>query len=582
MTSKDKMSGRTFWERLACQAKHLAHRVCRRLYLSSYWVGSWLFRRFRVHHRRANGHAQRLRVRLWHFQSRRARQLQTAWRGFVRRLKAPFAHSAAYLQEASPKLTEAFRRGFGPGILQFLRTAGGFLKVNLPVLRTALNYAMPCAALVLLLGTVHHFTSQEYGLSIQYSGESIGYIADESVFTTAENKVKERLSTEEYQETPQSVPQYQVVPVQESMLYTEDALTEKLMLSTGSDLVEASGLYIDGKFVGATTNPSGVIQVLDRMLDYYRSGDESEDVQFIQPVALKQGMYPVSAVELTDQIESTLNSTEKEQQTYTVKEGDVPTEIAEKVGMPYSQLKQLNPNIEKELLIGQEVLISRSVPLLGVKVIRTETHEESIAYSTETTKDSSKNKGYKKVTVSGENGIRSVTERVVYVDGAETQREVLHSEVVKEPVTQQVVEGTAIPSSGSISSSTGDGSYSGRFIWPVAGGYVSCGFMGYAGHTGMDIAAHSGTTIYAAASGTVVRSIQSGPYGQHIIIDHGNGVQTLYAHCSARYVQVGDYVSQGQAIAAVGRTGNATGNHCHFEIRTNGRYQNPAKYIGTR
>ena len=104
---------------------------------------------------------------------------------------------------------------------------------------------------------------------------------------------------------------------------------------------------------------------------------------------------------------------------------------------------------------------------------------------------------------------------------------------------------------------------------------------GHAGHTGIDITTNGafGNPIYAAASGTVTYAAQSGPYGMHIMIDHGNGVVTLYAHCSALYVSAGDKVSQGQAIAAIGMTGRATGPHCHFEIRINGRYMNPVDYL---
>lgn len=98
----------------------------------------------------------------------------------------------------------------------------------------------------------------------------------------------------------------------------------------------------------------------------------------------------------------------------------------------------------------------------------------------------------------------------------------------------------------------------------------------------MDIACNYGTPVYAAASGTVTKAVYNTTgYGYHIIISHGGGVETLYGHNSKLYVKAGDWVEQGQLIAAVGRTGRASGNHVHFEIRVNGRYMNPANYIGT-
>lgn len=98
-------------------------------------------------------------------------------------------------------------------------------------------------------------------------------------------------------------------------------------------------------------------------------------------------------------------------------------------------------------------------------------------------------------------------------------------------------------------------------------------------HSGLDICAPAGTDIVAAADGTVSYSGWMGGYGNLIIIDHENGIQTYYGHCSKLYASVGDEVKAGDLIAAVGMTGYATGNHLHFEIRKNGSTLNPQKYI---
>lgn len=98
-------------------------------------------------------------------------------------------------------------------------------------------------------------------------------------------------------------------------------------------------------------------------------------------------------------------------------------------------------------------------------------------------------------------------------------------------------------------------------------------------HTGLDISAPSGTSINAAASGTVIWSGYKGSYGNLVVISHSNQVQTYYGHCSKLYVKAGDSVAQGQTIAAVGSTGNSTGPHLHFEIRVNGVAYNPQSYV---
>ena len=99
------------------------------------------------------------------------------------------------------------------------------------------------------------------------------------------------------------------------------------------------------------------------------------------------------------------------------------------------------------------------------------------------------------------------------------------------------------------------------------------------GHTGLDIAAPYGTSIKAAASGTVTFAGYSGGYGYVVKMSHGNGIETYYGHCSKLYVSTGDKIEAGDVIAAVGSTGNSTGNHLHFEVRVNGNEVNPQNYL---
>ncbi len=125
------------------------------------------------------------------------------------------------------------------------------------------------------------------------------------------------------------------------------------------------------------------------------------------------------------------------------------------------------------------------------------------------------------------------------------------------------------------------------FLWPVPGNtYVSCSygwrFGGTDFHTGLDITMGGayGKPIVASKSG-VVKYVgwQPNGYGNYLIIDHGGGYSTLYAHCSSIAVSTGQQVSQGQTIAYIGSTGWSTGPHCHFEIRINGQHTNPANYF---
>ncbi len=122
------------------------------------------------------------------------------------------------------------------------------------------------------------------------------------------------------------------------------------------------------------------------------------------------------------------------------------------------------------------------------------------------------------------------------------------------------------------------------FTWPVDGKYVISTTYGYVRrgetpHRGIDIPAPHGTNIYAVESGTVITAGYHGSFGNYLIVNHGNGYASLYAHCSKLYVSEGQTVSRGECIAAVGTTGNSYGNHLHLEIYINGVLTDPLPFF---
>ena len=116
-------------------------------------------------------------------------------------------------------------------------------------------------------------------------------------------------------------------------------------------------------------------------------------------------------------------------------------------------------------------------------------------------------------------------------------------------------------------------------IRPVSGIITTRFGRGNYGHRGLDIATSTGTPIKAAAGGTVTVAGWNNSYGYMVKVSHGNGVETVYAHCSKLLVSRGQSVSQGQIIAKIGSTGNSSGPHLHFEVRINGTLYNPQNYI---
>ncbi|MDD2494331.1 MAG: M23 family metallopeptidase, partial [Tissierellia bacterium] len=128
----------------------------------------------------------------------------------------------------------------------------------------------------------------------------------------------------------------------------------------------------------------------------------------------------------------------------------------------------------------------------------------------------------------------------------------------------------------------------GEMAWPVPGNYRITSYFGgrpdpitgvWSTHRGIDIGASYGSAIVAANDGVVIFTGSHWSYGNYIIIDHGGGISTLYAHNTSLLVRNGDEVSRGEQIATAGSTGYSTGPHCHFEVRINGTITDPLKYV---
>ena len=461
----------------------------------------------------------------------------------------------------------------------------------------ALNYVAPVVAIGILVYTVHSQMNVQYALQVEFDGTTVGYIQSESVFDDAQSMMNDRVIYQDGEEKLDITPVYTIATVSGKDALTDvDTLCNTLIQSSGSEITQASGLYIDGSFVGAVTEGTDLQNALDEKLSAYRTGAENEEVSFVRDVEIKNGLYSVASVVPYEEINTLINSNVSEERTYVVQEGDAPSSIADKVGVPLKELQVINGggDLQDKMYPGETLKVASSVPYLSVQVARVESWTEEIAYQTVEEESSSYYEGETEVETEGQNGQRLITGKVTYVNGQETGRTRDSVTTTKEPVNKVILVGTkekpvyTSRGSGSSASTTYTGAItttgSGRFIWPVAGGYYSCGYGEYYGHTGMDIAAGAGTAVYAADSGTVVTATNYGwnyGYGNYVVIDHGNGVQTLYAHNSAVYVYPGQKVSQGQQIAAVGQTGNAYGNHCHFEIILNGYKVNPVSYIGT-
>jgi murein DD-endopeptidase MepM/ murein hydrolase activator NlpD len=250
-----------------------------------------------------------------------------------------------------------------------------------------------------------------------------------------------------------------------------------------------------------------------------------------------------------------------------------------KHGMELEDFLELNPTVRNTCKAGQIVTITETERYLPIQYVCEVETVSLIDFDSVDVETSSLNVGETAVLVKGEKGERRSTVEVTYVDGVERSRKTVSSEITKEPVTEQIGVGTYSARPASVSTLLYG---TGEFGWPVDGGYISDTFISNRNHKGLDIAADGGTDIYAAADGVVsAAGWNSGGYGYFVMIDHLNGYQTLYAHCSAVYAIAGQTVTRGQLIAAVGTTGDSTGNHCHFEVRYLGVCYDPTLYLNT-
>ena len=261
----------------------------------------------------------------------------------------------------------------------------------------------------------------------------------------------------------------------------------------------------------------------------------NEIISFVQSIRVERGLYPVSSVESLQSINVKLDSVVEGEQTYTIQQGDSPSLVADKVGIPTQTLINLNPDVTQSMLVGDVLVISHEQPFLQTKTVKTVTEEKEIAFTTETELDHNKASGYEKVVQEGKNGLEEIVSEVTYIDGYETERTVISKTTLQEPVTAKIVVGSLTSSQYNFSGSGAASTESnvGGYIWPVNGGYISCPIWGYSGHTGTDIAAPAGTTIWASKGGTVAYAGWSNGYGYNVLINHGDGTKTRYAHCSS-------------------------------------------------
>lgn len=462
------------------------------------------------------------------------------------------------------------------------------------------NIVLPIISFIIMLNVIFACTDRTFALELTYNGEVIGFVKSEAVYKEARNQALERLQIKSGDVTADDVRQelignaeYSLKAVKLSQINDAEAICDSLIANSNCRITSACGVYVDDKFLCAVKNETDALAVFDNILSEYEDDDNDSAVSFVEEINYVQGLYPDNENTVWDakRLSDKLATKKSEARYYTVKAGDTVSQIAEACSVSTAEIFALNPEIQNSIYVGQKILVEKDVNFVQVQITKTETHTETIKYSTVKVNTDTLYVGDSKTVVKGQNGEQTVTELVTYIDGVRVSSKEVSRVTVKEAVDEKIQVGTKR------NNFYGSGgyynfSYSGaKFCWPGVGATIISSRYGKRAlngwHNGIDLCRPGGSMgapVVAAESGKVVYTGYESMGGYVIRIDHGNGLSTLYAHLKpgSTCVRTGQYVTRGQQIAQIGDTGFVTGPHLHFEVRVNGNRVDPAPYLGIR
>ena len=382
------------------------------------------------------------------------------------------------------------------------------IRANKGLLLNGLAWLFPLGAAAVMVFTVQQVFANGFSLRVTYNGDVIGFVESDTVWDSAVQIVNSRIVATDGQQQEQwsASPEFSIVPVNPAARSTATAMADTIISNSSDQIQNATGLTVDGTLVGVTQDSETLQAALDALLDPYRTGNADHQVSFAHDIQLVPGVYYTSSIHSADEAIAALQA--------------VPE-------------------------------------YLQVKTVDVEEYDEEIPVAVVEQESSDYYEGIRRVLQRGRAGSQHVVAQVTRIDGVEVERTPLETTVLEEMVPQIELVGTK-----EVTAKIGQVG-SGQWTFPVP----NCiGGGTYAGHRGYDFRAPYGSPIYACEAGTVIKAEYHWSWGNYVLIDHHNGLYSLYAHCSSLAASVGQQVARGQLIGYVGMTGTATGNHLHLEV----------------
>ena len=434
------------------------------------------------------------------------RHVRTVW-GECKRIAADY-------RAAKTRLRQTAKNGRAKVVLEMAALPFLAFKRHRKAFVTAANVILPVLAVAALFFTVQYWRRAQFALSLEYDGATIGYIADERVYADAATYVRSTVINADDSFTVEQAPRMTLSVVNNVKLMSDREVGNRIINVVGDDLTQAAGLYVDGVFKGALSTETELKALMDRVLSTKKTKD-ADGVDFLPQTEIVTGLYPKTA-------------------------------------------------------LGSATEIGAYLKSLPVKIMKNFTYVETVKYPVIYQETELLPLGQESVQQRGQNGSQRVLAQKIYVNGVLKYQVSLSTEILKQPTPQKVLIGAKKYSE---DAEIGDGVATGTFVWPLPyTKVISSHFANRWGrfHGAIDIANGStnGKPIIASDGGTVVEAEFHSSRGLNIVIDHGNGFKTRYAHCSVLEVKVGDKVAQGQYIP-----------HLHFEVIKDGVLVDPLKYV---